>query len=53
MTKHESIILEISQCLSDHLSNFIIIANDKEDKPANKTAKTTYRDYNNFNMNPL
>ena len=29
---------------------FIIIENGKGDKPTNKTAKTTYRDYKNFDM---
>ena len=28
--------------ISDHLSQFIIIENGRGDKPANKTAKTTY-----------
>ena len=36
--------------ISDHLPQFIIIENGKEDNPANKTAKTTYRDYKNFDM---
>ena len=27
-----------------------MIENGKGDKPANKTAKTTYRDYKNFDM---
>ena len=45
MDKHKSIILEITDSISDHLPQFIIIENGKGDKPANKTAKTTYRDY--------
>ena len=36
--------------ISDHLPQFIIIENGKEDNPANKTAKTTYKDYKNFDM---
>ena len=36
--------------ISDHLPQFIIIENGKGDKPTNKTAKTTYRDYKNFDM---
>ena len=40
----------ITTSISDHLPQFIIIENGKEDNPANKTAKTTYRDYKNFDM---
>ena len=40
----------ITTSISDHLSQLIIIENGKGDKPANKTAKTTYRDYKNFYM---
>ena len=36
--------------ISDHLPQFIIIENGKGDKPANKTVKTTYRDYKHFDM---
>ena len=35
----------ITTPISDHLPQFIIIENAKRDKPANKTAKATYRDY--------
>ena len=35
---------------SDHLHQFIIIEKGKGDNQANKTAKTTYRDYKNFDM---
>ena len=38
----------ITKSLSDHLPKFIIIENGKGDNPVNKTAKTTYRDYNIF-----
>ena len=34
--------------LSDHYPQFIIIENGKGNKPVNKTAKTTYRNYKNF-----
>ena len=41
----------ITMSISDHLPQFIIIVeNGKGDKPANKTAKTTYKDYKNFDM---
>ena len=40
----------ITTSISDHLPQFIIIENGKEDKPANKTAKRTYRDYKNFDI---
>ena len=54
MAKHISIILEISQRLYlTNLPQFITIENGKGDKPAKKTAKTTYRDYKNFNMEPF
>ena len=36
--------------ISDHLPQFIVTKNGKGDKPTNKTAKTTYRDYKNFDM---
>ena len=36
--------------ISDHFPQFIIIENGKGDNPANKTAKTPYRDYKNFDM---
>ena len=39
--------------LTEYLYNrklFFIIENGKGDKPANKTAKTTYRDYKNFDI---
>ena len=35
---------------SDHLPQFIITENAKGDNPANKTAKTTYRDYKHFDI---
>ena len=40
----------ITTCMSDHLPQFIIIENGKGDKPTNKTARKTYRDYKNFDM---
>ena len=40
----------ITMSISDHLPQFIIIENGKRDKPANKTAKTAYRDYKYFDM---
>ena len=40
----------IATSISDHLAQFIIIENGNEDKPTNKTAKTTYRDYKNFDI---
>ena len=40
----------ITTSTSDHLLQFIIIENGKGDKQDNKTAKITYRDYKNFNM---
>ena len=51
MAKHNSIILEISQRL--YLTTFRlfnIIENGKGDNPANKTTKTTYRDYEKLDM---
>ena len=36
--------------ISDHLLQFIIIKNGEGDNPANKIAKTTYRDYKIFDM---
>ena len=36
--------------MSDHLSHFSIIVNSKGDNRANKTAKATYRNYKNFDM---
>ena len=40
----------ITMPISDHLPQFIIIENGKGEKPANKTAKTTYREYKHFDM---
>ena len=40
----------ITTSISDHLLQFIIIENGKGDNLANKTAKTTYRDYKNLDM---
>ena len=40
----------ITMSISDHLPQFIIIETGKRDKPANKTAKTAYRDYKYFDM---
>ena len=40
----------ITMSISDHLPQFIIIENGKGDKPTNKTARKTYRDYKNFDM---
>ena len=40
----------ITTSISDHLPQFIIIENGNGDKPTNKTAKTTYKDYKNFDM---
>ena len=40
----------ITMSISDHLPQFIIIENGKGDKPTNKTAKSTYRDYKHFDM---
>ena len=52
MAKHKSIILEISQglYLTTFPNSLYIIENGKGDKPTNKTAKTTYRDYKIFDM---
>ena len=51
MAQRKSIILEISQRLYLTIfPEFIIIENGKGDKPTNKTAKTTYRDYKKFDM---
>ena len=36
--------------ISDHLPQFIVIENGERDNPANKTAKKTYRDYKNFDV---
>ena len=41
---------EMTTFIYDHLSQFIIVENGDGDKPANKTAKTTYRDYKTFEM---
>ena len=43
----------ITTSISYHLPQFIIIENGKGDQPTNKTAKTTYRDYKNFDMEPF
>ena len=40
----------ITTFISAHLPQFFIIENGKGDKPANKTAKITYRDYKNFDI---
>ena len=41
----------ITTSISDHLPHVIIIVeNGKGDNPANKTAKTTYRDYKDFDL---
>ena len=40
----------ITISISDQLPQFIIIENGKGDKPANKTAKTAYRDHKYFDM---
>ena len=40
----------ITTSISDHLPQLIIIENGKGDKPANKTARTTYGDYKTFHM---
>ena len=40
----------ITMSISDHLPQFIIIENGKGDKPTNKTAKTTDRDYKSLDM---
>ena len=38
----------ITTSIFDYLPQFITIENGKGDNPANKTAKTTYRDYKIF-----
>ena len=43
----------ITFSISDHLPQFIITENGKGDKTANKTAKTTYRDYKISIRTPL
>ena len=40
----------ITMSISDHFHQLIILENGKEDKPFNKTAKTTYKGYKNFDM---
>ena len=40
----------ITMSISDHLPQFIMIENGKGDNPNHKTAKTTYKDYENFDM---
>ena len=40
----------ITTSISDHLPQFIIIKNGKGDNAANKTVKTRYRDYKNFDV---
>ena len=40
----------ITMSITDHFHQLIILENGKEDKPFNKTAKTTYKGYKNFDM---